>query len=159
VAVFAKGETMTRYSVLKGALLVGLAATCVGMATAQRAEQRAPMAKVTGVLTFRENLEFLPGTRIEVAIRDASDSRTGMQPVGTVIIRDPKRVPIPFTVLYHTTDIDPSKEYLLHARVFVRRHVQYTSGPGVPVITLRNPVRDIQVPMNPVRAGPSTRIR
>jgi len=150
---------MTRSCVLKGALLAGVAATCIEMAAARPAEDRVPLAKVTGVLTFRENLEFLPGTRIEVVIRDASDSRTGMQPIGSVIIRDPKRVPIPFTVFYHTTDIDPSKEYLLHARVFVRRHAEYTSGPGVPVITLRNPTRDIRLPMNPVRRGPSTRIR
>jgi uncharacterized lipoprotein YbaY len=145
---------MSRSSIARIALLAVAIVLSAAMASAQPV--RHPLARVTGELTFRENLEFLPGTIVKVEIREMGPNpRSGLKPLADVVIRDPKRVPIPFAVLYDPANLKLDREYVLHARVYARRIVEHTSGPGVPVITLGNPTRNVRVPMNPVRSRDS----
>ena len=147
---------MSRSSIARIALFAAAIALCTGIAVARPGPVKPQLARVTGMLTFREDLEFLPGTIVSVEIRELNKSPIkGLKPLGDTVIRDPKRGPIPFTVLYDTANLDLNKEYVLHARVYVRRRAEYTSGPGVPVITMKKPTRNVLVPMIPVKSGPA----
>jgi putative lipoprotein len=125
-----------------------------GAAGAQPPKDAKPKAAVTGVLAFKNKVSFLPGTMIEVEIREVSDTRPTATPLGKVVIRRMPEAPVPFKVIYNPADVDKGKSYVLHARVFSNRHAMYTSGTGVPVITGKNPVRDIRVTMEPVKDVP-----
>jgi uncharacterized lipoprotein YbaY len=145
---------MFRSCIPKIALVGAAVALLAAMARARPGPEKPQLARVTGMLTFWENLEFLPGTIVSVEIRQVATSPIrASKPLGEVVIRDPKRVPIPFTVLYDTANLNLDREYVLHARVYVRRRAEYTSGPGVPVITLKNPTRNVLLPMILVRSG------
>jgi putative lipoprotein len=133
---------------------LGVGLLLAGAAGAQPPADAKPKATVTGVLEFKNKVSFLPGTMIEVEIREVGDARAPATPLGKVVIRKMPEAPVPFTVPYNPADIVAGKSYVLHARVFSNRHAMYTSGSGVPVITGKNPVRDVRVTMTPVKDVP-----
>jgi uncharacterized lipoprotein YbaY len=113
-----------------------------------------PKAAVTGTLVFKNDVSFLPGTMIEVEIREVSDTRTRDTTLGKVVIRNAKRVPVTFAVPYDPAAVIAGRTYDVHARVFTNRETLYTSGTGVPVITGGKPVRDVRLTMRGVRDTP-----
>jgi uncharacterized lipoprotein YbaY len=140
------------FRVLSGLLILSLG---FGLAPAIRAappdEKTRGPAKVTGTLVFREKLEFLPGTRVEVTLREEDAESAPLRPLGKVVLRDVKTTPIPFIVEYNPADVKKGARYFLHARVFTRRSTLHTSSPDIQVFTDKNPGTDVLVNMAPVR--------
>jgi uncharacterized lipoprotein YbaY len=141
------------FRILSGLLILSLGA---GVACSVRAAPptedlpRGP-AKLTGVLVFRDKLEFLPRTMIEITIREEGRVSTPVTPVGKQVLRDVKMAPVPFAVEYNPADVKKGDRYFLHARVFTTRGTQYTSTPDVRVFTAETLGKEVQVPMAPAR--------
>jgi len=115
-------------------------------------------ARVTGVLVFKEKLDFLPGTMIEVTIREEGATPKPEVNLGKQVIRDPRDAPIPFAVEYNPADVKKDTRYTVNARLFTTREMQYSSSPAVPVLTQKNPSRDLRVFMVPTtRRGETSR--
>jgi uncharacterized lipoprotein YbaY len=132
--------TLARTAVMVIALLAGSA----WAAPPEPGSKTAP--RVTGLLVFKERLEFPAGTRIEVTLR-LEGQRMNAEPIGKQTILAPQVAPIPFAVAYNPADIESGKRYVIHARIFRERGVRYASIPDVPVITRGNPSKDIVVRM------------
>jgi uncharacterized lipoprotein YbaY len=109
-------------------------------------------AVVRGLLEWKDRLEFLPDTMIEVTIRDESAKPTD-KPLGKQIIRTPRRTPVPFAVEYNPADLKKGSKYVIRARVFVERAVHYASSPDTPVLNEGQPATGVTVLMKPVSPG------
>jgi len=108
-------------------------------------------ARVSGMLVFKEKLDFLPGTMVEVTIREDTKAVRPESPLGQQVIRDARTAPILFAVEYNPADVRAGARYSVHARLFNGRETHYTSSPDVPVLTEKNPSRGLRVFMIPVK--------
>lgn len=89
--------------------------------------------RITGTVTYRDNFRLPRDAQVNVELHEIV--RPGIvNPIVNTVIRDIRQLPIPFTIDYDPTIIDPRREYVVHASI--------TSG-NQTLFTTRNPYRVI----------------
>ncbi|HQA96068.1 MAG TPA: YbaY family lipoprotein [Candidatus Colwellbacteria bacterium] len=88
-------------------------------------------AELKGTVSYRERIALPSGSEVKVQIRDVSKGETFAE---TSIITRGENVPIPFTVIYDASKIDPSADYDVVAQILVDGEERWTVGSPEPFI-------------------------
>jgi uncharacterized lipoprotein YbaY/heat shock protein HslJ len=102
---------------------------------------------VTGVVTYRVRIALPPDAVLTVQIEDVSRADAPARVIGEqVISTGGRQVPIPFSVSYRTSEIDPRFRYNVRAQITDGAgRLLFTTTTAHPVITQGNPTKEIEV--------------
>ncbi|MCB0187446.1 MAG: YbaY family lipoprotein, partial [Caldilineaceae bacterium] len=88
----------------------------------------------------------------EVSLQDVSRADAPALILATQTITTAgENVPIPFTLTYDPTQIDPRFEYSVHAQIIVEGNLRWTTVERHGVLTRGYPTADVEVIVQPVR--------
>lgn len=97
-----------------------------------------PRLLVTGTLNY-DNFVVTPGCTIEVRLDDVSLADAPATTLAREFINPQASAPIPFTLRYVASEIDPAHRYTVAARITCGGELQMATDSAYPVITLGNP--------------------
>ncbi|MGH2586447.1 MAG: YbaY family lipoprotein, partial [Dehalococcoidia bacterium] len=102
---------------------------------------------VTGVVTYRVRIALPPDAVVTVRIEDVSRADGPARVIGEqVIATEGRQVPIPFSIGYRPSEIDPRFRYNVRAQIRDGSgRLLFTTTTAHPVITQGNPTKDIEV--------------
>lgn len=103
---------------------------------------------VSGVLTY-ENFVVTPGCTIEVRLNDVSRADAPAVTLAREFISPQESVPIPFTLMYVPSEIDPAHRYVVSAKITCGGELMMVTTTAFPVLTQGNPAT-VQVVLKPV---------
>lgn len=86
-------------------------------------------AELKGTVSYRERIALPSGSQVKVQIRDVSKGEIFAE---TSITTKGENVPIPFTVIYDASKIDPSTAYDVVAQIIVDGKERWTVGAPEP---------------------------
>jgi putative lipoprotein len=95
-------------------------------------------SSVSGVATYRERMAMPPEAVFEATIEDVTRAGTQSVVIGSTRIESP-RVPVSFSIGYDPARIDPSRRYVVRARITLNgqplfitdiSHAVLTAGAG-----------------------------
>lgn len=108
-------------------------------------------ATVTGVVTYRQRIALPPNAVVEVKLQDVSRADAAAIVLDSQTIQtNGKQVPIPFTLEYDPTKINPSHSYAVSARISVDGKLRWINTSRYSVITGNNPTSNVTVMVNQV---------
>lgn len=97
-------------------------------------------ATVTGTVAYRQRIALPPNAVVEVTLQDTSRADAPALVLDRQTIpTNGKQVPIPFTLTYDPTTINPTHTYTVAARILVNGQLQWINTTSYPVITRDNP--------------------
>lgn len=99
----------------------------------------APLAKVTGNVTYRQHLTLTPDAVVTVQLTDVSRQDVAAVVLAEQIITKPGTVPIPFQLDYDPDSIKPAHRYAVQARIEERGKLLYVNDTIHFVLTHGNP--------------------
>lgn len=111
----------------------------------QPAELRLP---VTGTLNY-DNFEVTPGCTIEVRLNDVSRADAPAVTLAREFINPQASAPIPFTLMYMPSAINPAHRYVVAAKISCGGELMMITDKAFPVLTQGNPAA-VQVVLKPV---------
>lgn len=97
-----------------------------------------PRLLVTGTLNY-DNFVVTPGCTIEVRLDDVSRADAPATTLAREFISPQASAPIPFTLRYVPSEIDPAHRYVVAARITCGGELQMVTDSAYPVITQGNP--------------------
>ena len=97
-----------------------------------------PRLLVTGTLNY-DNFVVTPGCAIEVRLDDVSRADAPAITLAREFINPQASAPIPFTLRYVPSEIDPAHRYVVAARITCGGELQMVTDTAFPVITQGNP--------------------
>ncbi len=86
-------------------------------------------------MTYRPRIALTPEAEVQVELRDVSRQDVEAPLVAKKLIEKPGQVPIPFSLEYDPTLIEPGHAYAVSARISDRGQLQFVTDARVPVIT------------------------
>lgn len=118
---------------------------CSAAPKAQSGAARA--TAVTGTVTYVERIALPRGAVVTVQLLDLTGSAAQAAVIGEqTITTSGEGVPVPFSIAYDSSKIDPRMSYSLSARIDIDGKLSWLSTETQPVITLGNPTsREIVV--------------
>lgn len=104
-------------------------------------------AVVTGTVSYRERVMLPPDSVLTVRLQDVSRADAPAVILGEQIgTTGGKQVPLPFSISYNPTSIDPRFSYSISARIEDGNGIlRFISDTNNPVITRENPSDNIEV--------------
>jgi uncharacterized lipoprotein YbaY len=104
---------------------------------------------VTGVIALPDRTPLPAGTVVQVALLNMSDPRVPGVPVveQEFPVFDPNEPPL-FTLRFDPATIDPTREYVVRAKVLIDAKVRFESRNDVAVLTRGRPPHAI-IPVQP----------
>lgn len=104
------------------------------------------MATVTGNVTYRPRIALPPNALVKVSLQDVSRADAAAIVLDEQTISpNGKQVPIPFTLKYAPSQVQPNHSYAVSARILVDGKLQWISTTRNSVITRGNPTSNITV--------------
>lgn len=90
---------------------------------------------IDGTITYRENYSLPHGSVATVELREVL--RPGAPPVTLArqTVSPIRQIPIPYTIDYDPSQIDPRRSYVLHATITAGNQTLFTTRQAVPVLT------------------------
>ena len=88
---------------------------------------QAPLRSVSGSITYRERIALPPGAVAEITVVDVSRADAAGTVIGRQRIEDPGQVPIPFTVDFEPSAVDPRHRYAVRATISNGTEAMFTS--------------------------------
>ncbi len=139
-----------------GALAVSMQAAAGEAAAAGETDvDTQGMDAVTGSITYLPRIALPPDAMVEVTVRNASlaDAPSEMTLLANqVFLTDGQQVPLPFTVLYSSADVDERVLYSVGATIRDSAgKLLFVSTTMTPVITQGNPTSDVEVMVEQVK--------
>lgn len=119
--------------------LVLLAACGTGGSDVPEPEQGATSATVTGTVSYRERIALPPDAAVEVVLLDVSRMDVAATTIAEQTIDPAGQVPVPFELVYETTDIDPRMQYAVRATIRRGDNPLFVTDRSYPVLTHGNP--------------------
>jgi putative lipoprotein len=92
-------------------------------------------ARVRGTATYRERMVLPPGAVFEAVLEDVSRADAPAHVIGRAHIDGPGNPPIPYSISYDPSRIDPSHRYAVRARIVASGKLLFTSDQYYPVLT------------------------
>jgi uncharacterized lipoprotein YbaY len=110
---------------------------------------------ITGTVTYYEKIGMPTNAVLNLKILDVLRS-TETKPmwIAEGNITPLTQVPIPFTIKYEKSDIDPDRAYAIQARILVNGEVLFKNSATYRVITQGNPTHDLNVVVKVVSNPP-----
>jgi uncharacterized lipoprotein YbaY len=109
-----------------------------------------PTASVTGTVTYLQKIALPPTAVVEVKLQDVSlQDGPAVTIAQQTISLDDRQVPVPFTLLYDPTQIDPRRTYAVQARILVAGQLRFINTITYPVITNGRPTQ-VNIVVDPV---------
>ncbi len=147
-------ENVVSYLIVDGDLILDLPFSSGGMRFARvpQPPSDADFAEVTGTVTYRQFIALPADAVVTVRIEDASRADAPAILIGEQVITDHGgQVPVPFRILFDSTQVDPRVTYTLRARIEDRDgRLLWINTQAYPVITQGNPTHDIEIVVTPV---------
>jgi len=102
---------------------------------------------VSGTVTYRERIALPPDAVVTVQLQDTARADAPALVLAEAVIETMGRqVPIPFSITYDPTSIDPRGRYTLSATITgADGRLRFSNTQAYPVITNGNPTRDIEI--------------
>jgi putative lipoprotein len=134
-------------------MVVGVARRCallLAAAVVLAACAGSGTSSVSGTATYRERMAMPPEAVLEATIEDVSRADAPSIVIGTTRIESP-RVPVAFTIRYDPKRIDPSRRYVVRARIVLNgrpvfitdiSHAVLTAGAGDRVAIVMRRIAD-----------------
>jgi len=110
-------------------------------------------AQVTGTVSYLQRIALPPNAVVEVTLQEVS-----RLDAPAVLLAEQKiptagqQVPIPFTLTYDASQIDPRYTYVVRAKITVDGQMRWTSTTAYRVITQNNPTT-VEILVEPVRGS------
>lgn len=120
--------------------------------TTKPATKPMPTATVTGSVVYRQRIALPPNAVVNVRLQDVSraDAPAVLLDEQTIATNG-KQIPIPFTLKYDPSQIQPQYTYAVSAQILVDGKLQWVSTTRNEVITRGKPTSNVAVMMNQVR--------
>ena len=106
-----------------------------------------PSGAITGVVTTDAPTALDPGATLYVDFREAGTTGDPIVTISKAL--EGTQFPIPFEVPLAAATIDPTRTYVVGARILLGDQVLYASQVGVPVVTNGAPTTDVVVNIPP----------
>jgi uncharacterized lipoprotein YbaY len=117
------------------------------------AEPTPAMTAITGQVTYRQRIALAPDAIVEVVLLDASRADAPAVTLGSQTIEARgAQVPVPFSVEYDLSQIDPAGLYTMRATIKEGGKLTWTSADMIPVITRGAPTDQIEIMVQPASA-------
>lgn len=101
-----------------------------------------PTASVTGTVTYLQKIALPPTAVVEVKLQDVSlQDAPAVTIAQQTISLENRQVPVPFTLLYDPTQIDPRRTYAVQVRILVGGQLRFINTSAYPVITNGSPTQ------------------
>ncbi len=110
-----------------------------------------PVASLSGTVTYRQRVALTPEAELQVELRDVSRQDAEAPLIAKRVIARPGQVPIPFTLDYDPTLIEPGRTYAVSARITDRGQLQFVTDARVTVLTGTAAGMPIEIVVVPVR--------
>lgn len=109
-------------------------------------------ATVSGTVTYRQRSALPPGAVVTVQIQDVSRADAPATILGEQqIAMDGRSVPVPYSIAYDPSVIDPRNTYSVAARITdAGGKLLFISDTFIPVITRDSPTQDVAIVVVPV---------
>ncbi|VXD23913.1 conserved exported hypothetical protein [Planktothrix serta PCC 8927] len=113
-------------------------------------DQRPQESKVTGTVTYRQRIALPPNSTVVITLQDTTRSNRAPRNIAqqTIPLRG-QQVPIPFSLIYNPTEIQPNGVYRIRAEIYVEGRLTWANTNQDRVITQGNP-NNIEVIVQPV---------
>ena len=136
-----------RLIALAALVLMGCAAT---NAVPEAGAAAAPVATVTGTVTYRERIALPPTAVITVRLVDVSRADAPAVVIGEQVIHSGgKQVPFAFEIAYDTTKIEVNHSYAVQARIEDGGQLRFISDQHYAVVT-RGALDHVDMVLRPV---------
>ena len=109
-------------------------------------KEKAKKPTITGTITFVGTPTFAKGTKVKVMVEDTSLADAPAVVIGKLVIDDPKKTPIPFTVEYDGDKVKEGHRYTMRVRIEHDGKLKFINDTSIPVITGK-PTKDVKVPV------------
>lgn len=117
---------------------------------AQTGDQQ-KMAAISGTVTYRQRIALPPNAKIVVKLEDVSRADAPSTVIAEqTIVTTGQQVPIPFTLTYDPSEIQPMGRYTVRAQIFYGDRLRWTSTKMYPVIN-QGDSEAIEIQLEPVR--------
>lgn len=93
------------------------------------------MESVTGNIAFRDRVSVPGDAEVHIELREVVRQGTPAVALASTTITEIRQIPIPFTVEYDPLDIDPRRDYMIHASIISGDRTLYATTDQYPVIT------------------------
>lgn len=103
------------------------------------------ISSITGTVSYREHVNLPRGAVVVVHLQDDFLIRSVAQDAPLPFLAEYKttlgkrHVPIPFTLKFDPTKIDPNHPYVVQASILVHNHIRFTNDTAYPVLTKGSP--------------------
>ncbi len=114
------------------------------------APEAPPFATLSGTVTYPQRIALTPEAVVQVELRDVSRQDVEAPLVAKQLIEKPGQVPIPFSIPYDPSLIQPGHLYAISARITDRGQLQFVTDTRVPVLAAGAPT-PIEIVVVPVR--------
>lgn len=93
------------------------------------------MESVTGNIAFRDRVSVPGDAEVHVELREVVRQDAPAVTLASSTISEIRQIPIPFEIEYDPLDIDPRREYMIHASIVSGGSTLYDTADQYPVIT------------------------
>jgi len=108
---------------------------------------------ITGTVSYRQHVSLPPDAVVVIHLQDVylQDAPSPFLAEFKTTVGQ-RHVPIPFTLKFDPTKIDPNHPYVVEASILVHDHLRFTNDTAYPVLTKGNPT-NIDMTLVPVEAS------
>lgn len=107
-------------------------------------------ATVAGTVTYRQRIALTPEAIVQVELRDVSRQDAEAPLIAKQLIQKPGQVPIPFSISYDPSLIEPGRDYAVSARITDRGQLQFVTDARIPALAAASPT-PLEIVVVPVR--------
>ena len=118
-----------------------------GQATRAQKDDQPKKARVSGTIDFKGEARFEADTVARVTLQDVSLEDAPAKKIAEQVIKDLKKVPIPFEVEYDPALIEKRHTYAVQVRIETKDRLAYINDTRVEVISSGKPSKDVKVPV------------
>lgn len=93
------------------------------------------MESVTGNIAFRDRVSVPGDAEVRIELREVVRQDSPVVTLASATITEIRQIPIPFEIEYDPLDIDPRRNYMIHATILSGEQTLYASTDPYPVIT------------------------
>jgi len=118
-----------------------------GPAALAQKDDQPKKARVSGTIEFKGEAKFEADTVARVTLQDVSLEDAPAKKIAEQVIKDLKKVPIPFEVEYDPALIEKRHTYAVQVRIETKDRLAYINDTRVEVISSGKPSKDVKVPV------------
>lgn len=109
---------------------------------------------VTGTAHYRERIAVPSGARLEVSLEEEAATEDSNPLITRIVIAKAGQPPYSFEVPYRREDLDPSRSFVIRARLLDRGELLFETASPTAVVTQGNP-ETVELLLRRVEAGSS----